>query len=408
MSTREMLSGLRTRWFIVMAGLVAGVAISLGYVTVTPATYVATATSMVSVDTSDDPLEIQAAASASRQLATSYVSLATSSKILNPVIAELNLDLTAEQLAAHLVVGSPVVNGTISAVVKVSATTTSPEDSASLANAVISSLKSAIEKKSSQVEINRFQTASPPTSAASPNKPLAFVLGAFLGLAMGVTVALAYERSRGVVRRRDPATLAVDALVLSELDSRAPSLSLGSEILALSSDESNVFVLSSAGQVEAAPVARRLALDILSQGRSVAVVGIEAGLVGEFGESALEAASLQTLLDTSVSVNGPKFATTTDRVALVTVESIEDREPALMATGARTVLEDLGEAFDIVLVVGTPLNQGLAAIALSKTTAGVLLLTADGHTRKRDYLEAINRLGLYGGRLAAAVIVDEA
>jgi len=399
MRMTEALAALRTRWLLVVAGIVAGLIVAFAYLVVAPAVYSSTALSVVRIDSSKKPDQMQAAASASRQLAVSYVPLATSSKVLSDVIDQLDLDVTPEQLAETLEVRSPVTNKTTSAVVSVTASDVSPELAKSIANEVMASLNRAIEVDTSPSPLQTFQTASAASEPTSPNQRLAIALGVLLGLATGIAAALAFERFRGTVRRRDASQSFDDRLVIAVDDSSAGS-GVGNHLIALASETVNAFVLTAADDLPVTPFAHHAALEILARGRSVVLVGDVSG--EESLSQTAEVGDLDSFIGSSPVAAG--ITPTDGRVNLITVRPDQLSDETFLRPEVQTLVEELGALFDVVLVVAAPVATGLAAIRLSKSTAGAILVVTDGATRKGEYRAALSRLRLYGAPVAATVI----
>jgi len=122
---------------------------------------------------------------------TSYPTLATTEKVLKPVITELGLDEDVESLASQLTVTNP----TDTAFVNIAAVDGDPKQAADIANAVAGSLKNVVEndlysKGTSLVKISVVQKAQTPLTKSSPKTALYLAIGVVAGIIIGVFVAL--------------------------------------------------------------------------------------------------------------------------------------------------------------------------------------------------------------------------
>ena len=162
---------------------------------------------------------------------TSYPTLAATEKVLKPVINELGLDETVDDLAGQITVTNP----TNTAFVNIAAVDGDPKQAADIANAVAESLKTVIENDlytgdTSPVKVSIVQKAQTPLTKSSPKTVLYLAVGVVLGLIVGVFAALIKDLLntrveepsdvRGVVRASSLGSVPVDDL----LESKRPVL----------------------------------------------------------------------------------------------------------------------------------------------------------------------------------------
>lgn len=162
---------------------------------------------------------------------TSYPTLATTSKVLKPVIDDLGLDETVTDLAGQVTVTNP----TNTAFVNIAVVDGDPKQAADIANSVAESLKNVIESDlysgdKSPVKLSIVQKAQVPTSKSSPKTALYLAVGVVLGIIIGVFAALikdllntkVEETSdvRGIVRASSLGSVPMDA----SLDDKRPVL----------------------------------------------------------------------------------------------------------------------------------------------------------------------------------------
>ncbi len=191
MTAHDYLSALRKHWLlIVLTTVVAGLG-AYGVARLLPKQYESTASVLV-VPGAVQSAELGQSSSYVQSIVQSYTVLATSPRVLDPVIRELKLDETSVTLAKRVDVESPL-NTTV---INVTTTDTDPVQAQRISGAIIDSLISQVKTVSPQVagkQIIRVETisqASLPTIPSAPNTALALILGAVGGLAIGVLYAL--------------------------------------------------------------------------------------------------------------------------------------------------------------------------------------------------------------------------
>ena len=211
--------------------VVAGVS---AYTFLAPAKYTATAQTMATYNASQNGVDINQQSAGGSYISnqiTSYPTLATTSKVLKPVIDDLGLDETVTDLAGQVTVTNP----TNTAFVNIAVVDGDPKQAADIANSVAESLKNVIESDlysgdKSPVKLSIVQKAQVPTSKSSPKTALYLAVGVVLGIIVGVFAALikdllntkVEETSdvRGIVRASSLGSVPMDA----SLDDKRPVL----------------------------------------------------------------------------------------------------------------------------------------------------------------------------------------
>ena len=122
-----------------------------------------------------------------------YPSLVKTEAILKPVISDLNLDMTVEQLADMVTATNP----TNTFMVDISVEGGDPDQSAAIANSVANNLARQISSSlysgddgTSPIKLSVVQPAVVPQSPSTPKIPLYLVAGLVLAVVMAVAVAL--------------------------------------------------------------------------------------------------------------------------------------------------------------------------------------------------------------------------
>jgi capsular exopolysaccharide synthesis family protein len=120
-----------------------------------------------------------------------YPSLVTTQAVLDPVISELNLDMTVEELGELVAVTNPANT----MLIDISVETDNAAQSQKIANAVAESLSNTVKSSlysssNSPVKLAVVQKATLPDSPSSPNIKLNLLIGIVLGIIVGILAAL--------------------------------------------------------------------------------------------------------------------------------------------------------------------------------------------------------------------------
>jgi len=200
---RDYVRVLRQHWVLIVALTLLGIAAAAGYSLLQTPKYSSSAKVFVSTSGGASVSELQQGNSFTQQRVKTYADLVTTPIVLLPVINELGLDITGEALAKKVSATAPLDT----TLIEITATDTDPALAASIATSVSQSLTqivSSIESTNaasgtqgadatpapSPVRLTLVQHAAVPQTPVSPNVPLNIALGALVGLALGVGVAV--------------------------------------------------------------------------------------------------------------------------------------------------------------------------------------------------------------------------
>ena len=136
MDLKDYLRILRENWLPIVLITLLGLGLAAGATALTQPKYTASTQVFVAVGGGDSATEILQGSSFSEKRVTSYVSLAKSPRVLQPVIDELGLDTTAEELAETVTANAPLQT----VLINIGATHTDPERAAQIADATAESL----------------------------------------------------------------------------------------------------------------------------------------------------------------------------------------------------------------------------------------------------------------------------
>ncbi|WP_369257936.1 polysaccharide biosynthesis tyrosine autokinase [Geodermatophilus amargosae] len=211
MNIRGLWDVLRRRWGQVLAATVVGLLAGGVHAWTAPVTYRSTAGAFFSLVSGSSASDLVQGSTYAQNQVESFAQLAVTPEVLQPVVDRLDLSESAVGLARRVEVTVPT--GTV--IVEVTVTDASAERSATLADAVITSLSAVVERIAPQDEAGdatvRATTVTPaevPTRPASPDVLLALLAGLFGGVLAGTGLAWLREALDTRVR---------DAAVVSEL-----------------------------------------------------------------------------------------------------------------------------------------------------------------------------------------------
>ena len=209
MALRDYIHILRKGWILLLAFVVAGVLGGVIASIASPTIYSSSVKAVISVATPEGATvaELTQANVIAQQKTIEYVIVATTAKVLEPVVKRLQLTTSPEALAARITVSSPLNSD----VIVIAATSPHPREATAIANATMGALNSFIgtaeasqNSTTSPIRLTVAQPARMPTAPISPQTKLNLVLGLLLGLALGIVAALVREE----LTSREPITAA--------------------------------------------------------------------------------------------------------------------------------------------------------------------------------------------------------
>lgn len=433
MELKDYLRILHKNWIVIVASVLLGVgAASVVSLTATPQ-YVSTSELYVSVRSGADSgtSELVQGTSFARQAVTSYVSIANSTVVLQPVIDELGLDLSVAQLAPRVSASSPL--NTV--LIEITVSGDDPVEAAMIANAVGQSLGNVVvdvlEKPEgdapSPVKIEMVQPASPPSSPASPNVPLNLALGFLLGLAAGVGFAVLrtvldtrIHSLHDIEQVTDTPILGAIAFdpeakkrpLVVHVDPRSPRSesfrTLRTNIRFLNVDSGpRVFVVTSSVPGEGkSTTAANLAISLAETGASVALVDGDLRLPKVAEYMAVEGAvGLTDVLIDRVDLQEALQRWGRGRLFVLPSGRVPPNPSELLGSAAMSrVLQTLSSQVDYVIIDAPPLLLVTDAAVLSKFSGGAIMVAASGRTKRQELGGAIRALDHVGTRLLGLVV----
>lgn len=422
MALREYALILRKYWVLVVVsallGIIAGAAASL---LITPQ-YQSRTQLYVSVRSDGGTLDMVQGATYSRQVVNSYVAVVSSSVVLDPVVEELQLEMSGAELAEYVSASSPAD----SALINITAISPSAEQSAQIANAVGASFQNVVQTQlepetptGSPVSLTTTQTALVPDSPVSPNVPVNLVLGLLAGLAVGFGIAVLRSLLDRRIYSREDIEQITDKPILGSIVDNA-------------NVNDNRFVVQSQPNSPQAESFRALRtnLQFLSAGENGQVYAVTSSKPGE-GKSTATLNLALALAQTGAKVAAiegdlriPVFAKylgieggaglTDVLIGRADVDDVLQRwgrnhfyalpagrippnpSELLGSANMARVVDELRERFDYVIVDAPPVLAVTDAAVLGKIASGLLVVVASGSTSKQELEGALNSLDTAG------------
>lgn len=432
MELRDYLRILHGNWILILSLTILGGTGAYTYALLQTPTYEADTQLYVSVRSDNSGVsELAQGTNFARQAVISFVDVVDSAVVLDRVIDDLRLDMTAQELAQSI----QATSATNSVIITVRVSNESPELAAAIANSVGSSFSDVVvnvlEKPdgeaTSLVRVETIEPALVPTVPSSPNVPLYLTAGIFLGLVLGLGIAFLRTLMDTRIHSLHDIQAITEAPVLGgiafdpdakkrplvvHVDPRNPRAesfrSLRTNLQFIDVDgSSRSFVVSSAGPGEGkSTTTANLAITLAETGARVALIdgdlrlprvadymGIEGG-VG-LTDVLIGRAELVDVLQQWGP--GKLFVLPSGRTP-------PNPSELLGSHAMQRTLEALSEAFDYVLVDAPPLLLVTDAAVISRFTSGVIVVAASGATKKSQLTAAIEKIRAIGSPLFGLVV----
>lgn len=391
---------------------------------VLPPKYEASSSVFVSTPRGTSAAELVQGATYTQNLVQSYAQLATMPTVLEPVIDDLKLSVSAGSLASRITAVAPLDT----VIIEITAEAASGGEAAQIANAVAASLAARVAELSpkgadgeSAVTLAPTSTASAPLTPSFPNPLLLTVLGVLGGLALGVLYALGRHvldtRINGETGLRRITDLPVLARVARHRRG-ANGITMRADPHSLAAEEYRRLRTN----LEFSSVDRRVRSVLVTsslpgEGKSTTSLNFAMALAERSGKVLLIDADLRNptvadfcQLDGSVGLTSVLVGSATLREAIqewgdtglqVLPAGVVPPNPnQLLASGAMAaLLDNLTKVYDYVVIDTPPLIPVTDALTLARLADGVVLVVRDRATRRQEAARSLESLQLVGAPL---------
>jgi capsular exopolysaccharide synthesis family protein len=429
MELTDYLRILRKSWLLILISTLVGVGLAAAFSLTRTPMYEAQSTVFVSSQSGSTIGELQQGSTFTQARVTTYAQLVTQPIVMNPVIAELGLDMTAGELAEN-VTATAALNTTL---ITITVTDSDAVQAANIANALGASLTAVVEEIEtpgdsdvSPVRLSRVKDAIPPLTPTSPNVPLNLALGFLVGLAVGVGIAVL----RAVLDTRirnprdieqvtdrpligsiayDPKAKERPLIVHADpLSPRAESFrTMRTNLQFLDMGGRSSFVITSSLPSEGKSTTTiNLAIALADAGKRVALIdtdlrkpkvaeylGIEGG------------AGLTDVLIGRARVGDVMLPWGQRSLYVLPAGKIPPNPSELLGSSQMsTLLEVLERDFDVVLCDAPPLLPVTDAAILARATSGAIVAVATGRTTRHQLSTAIDHLETVDAKIAGVAL----
>lgn len=366
-----------------------------------------------------------------RQNMTTYVELATTESVLEPVVQQLDLGLSTRQLAEHVLISSP----TGSTLMDINVTDEDPARAAAIADEIGAQTRILVEEELapsqeteavSPVFIRTVQTADEPIEPVSPRPGINLAVGILLGLAVGVAAALLrtildtrirsteeIERITGapILGRVAHEAKAKQKPLIIHLDPRSPraeafrALRTNVQFLSIA-DGPETFVVSSSGPGEGkTTTSANLALALAETGLKVALVDCDLRKPRIADYMGLEGAvGLTEVLIGHAELSDVLQQWGTAELYVLPAGRIPPNPSELLGSDSMDrLLTELESRVDVVIVDTPPTLMVTDAVVVGSKTQGIIFVAAAGITKKRSLEASVETFKTAGVRLRGVV-----
>ena len=433
MELKDYLRIFHKSWILILALTLVGVAVAAAAAIATTPSYVASTQLYVSVKSSGDAGsgELVAGTSFAQQAVTSYVDVVNSAIVLDTVIADLELDLTAAELAETVESFSPL--NTV--LIDVTVTNSDPVLAAKIANAVgqnfskivVDQLEKPDGEAVSPVKIETIQPALVPVSPASPNVPLNIAFGLLVGLALGIGVAVLRSVLDTRIHSLHDIGLVTEAPMLGGI-TNDPDARL--RPLVVHSDPKNPRAESFRSlrtnlqfvNIEGGPRSFVVTSSIPGEGKSTTTANLAIALAETGARVALVDGDLRLPrvaeymgIEGGVGLTDVLFGRAEladvlqkwgkNKLFVLPSGRVPPNPSELLGSAAMArMLGSLTAEFDVVLIDAPPLLLVTDAAVLSKLCGGAIMVVASGRTKRNELSSALQALERAGSRLVGMVV----
>lgn len=429
MEFRAILGALRSGWWLLALSLVIGVGGALIITLVSTPQYTSQSELFVSATNLSSPAEVYQGSQFSEQRVDSYARLLTGEELAARVITSLKLPTTPQELT-NQVTATAVPNTVL---LDYSVSDPSPQRAQQITTelgqqfiALVKQLETPDTGTGSPVQVTVVKPADLPTSASSPRVVQDLLIGGFLGLVIGVGLALGRSRIDRTVRETQvgarvegsaaigviPSDTALLTHHVFERESTSPSaegyrqLRMNLQFLNVDRPPQVIVVSSALASEGKTTLVVNLALALAEAGRQVTIVDGDLrrprvsrylGMVGGAGLTSILAGTadlddvIQPYGDGSLSVLG-SGPTPPNPSELLSSEQMG------------TLLDELRAKNDFVLIDAPPVLPVADTSALAVVADGVLLSVRYGKTRKDLVQQSLHILNGVGAKVFGIVL----
>jgi polysaccharide biosynthesis transport protein len=429
MELGEYLDILRRRWLGVVIIALTTLALASLVTLAMPKKYTATTRLFFAVAGESVSELAQVSTFAEKQM-SSYAEVATSPRVLTPVIQQLALGVTAEELARSVEATVPVDT----VILDIAATDTDPTRAALIANAVGAELATTAGDLSPKrqdgteaVQATTVAAAQVPTEASSPNIPRNLGVGLLLGLLLGVSVALLRHVLDTKIRNENDVRALTDSpilgvvaydqevsshpVILRDQPQAAPSeavrrLRTNLQFIDIGNRSKSIVISSSIPSEGKSTIAINLAVSLADAGARVILVDADLRRPSIAEYLGIEGAvGLTTVLIGRAEVEDVVQRLGRTSLDLLPAGQIPPNPSELLgSTAMADLLEQLSTSYDMVLLDSPPVLPVTDAVVLSNLAGGALVVVGVDRIHRPQLQQSLESLETAGAHLFGVVM----
>jgi capsular exopolysaccharide synthesis family protein len=426
----RILGSLRRFWYLIVAFGAIGGAVAFAFSAATTPIYQASSSLYFALNQGGSALDLNQGSAYTQNQMLSFGQLATSSRVLQPVIDKLDLQVTTDELARSISVSIP--QSTV--ILDIQASSTSASESAEIANAVASSLTRVVGEiaptgadSSPTVNAQIIESATVPTVQALPDKTrdtaLGILAGILLGLLEAFTITALDTRIRSVeilgqivsrpvlgtvsrVREQNgiEVMVATDPIGYSAEEFRRIRASLA--YASVSDPLRRLLITSSLPGEGKSTVATNLALIMADQQHRILLIDADLrkprvheylGIEGSVG--------LTTVFVGDVTFEQAKMSWGSGTLDVLTAGLLPPN-PAevLTSVSMRRFLAEVGSQYDLVIIDSPPVLSVADASLLAPAVDGVVVVVDSVNTRRSQLIRSVKEIENAGGRIVGMIL----
>lgn len=429
MTLRSYLQILRKRWPLIVIISLLGILAAISLTIITPNTYSAQASAFVTItSTGTESNSLYQNSQFALQRVKSYPQVISSPDVLQPVIDELQLDLSVQDLQETVTADNPPDT----VLLNITAQSGSPIQAQLIANSAAQHLGTVIEQLETSraggtapVKVSTAVPANLPQSPVSPRRSLNLALGLLIGLALGIGAAVIREGQDTTIKGDDlqdlTGTAPLGVIGFDPYAGKKPLIALQSQSVGV---EAFRTMRTNLQFVDVDNPPRQLVITsaIADEGKTTTACNLAITLA----ESALrvclvEADLRRPKVSSYLGIDGSVGLTNVLagqfplhdvlvpwRRGLLTVlpagTTPPDPSQLLGSKNMTILLDELRDKFDFVIIDAPPLLPVTDAAVLARATDGALFVSRYGHTRRELVTKALEDLETVNARLIGTVL----
>lgn len=432
MNIHDYIGAIRKHWVVITVLTLLGAGAGYGYAQTMPDTYRSTAGAYASTVTGETTGELVQGSTLVQGLVQSYAAMATTPYVLEPVIDDLDLDMSARDLARSVSVDTPL--NTV--IINVSVVSGDPSQAQEIASAVTRRLAEAVAEIStkgaeteSPVQLTIISPATAPLAPFSPDTRMIAAIGAAIGLLLGLAWGVLRELIDTRIRSQKDIELVTDSPILAEIGRGPRDRQLAQTILSTPNGPTSEAFRGLCMSLTFADVDKPVSAVVVTsampgEGKSSVSLGLALSLSESMGRVLLIDADLRkpsiadhTGLDGSVGLTSVLLGSAsideavqqwgTPGLDVLVAGTIPPNPTQLLASDTmRATLAVLKKRYDFVVIDTSPLIPVTDPLWLVHETDGAIVVARDRKTKRPQLSKAMATLGSVGARVLGVVSND--